>query len=83
MNWKDEEQIYIVWSLYVKLQNPNIGEQSEMYNISWSIKVIPSTQHFASKVMFNKVVTKENLRRRGSPLGEIVCAFFGLEDAHM
>jgi len=43
----------------------NIGEQSEMYNIFWSIKVIPSTQYFVGRAMLNKVATKKNLIRRG------------------
>jgi len=51
-----------------------------MYNLFWSIKVVPSTQHFARRAMLNMVATKVNLRRRGSPLVEISCALCGLEE---
>jgi len=39
--------MFLVKSTYIKLCNSNIGKNSNMYYIFWSISVVPSVQSFA------------------------------------
>jgi len=63
--WKHEEHKFTVKSTYLKLKTPIIGENYDMFNMFWRIKVAPSSQYFVWRAILNKIATKENLSRIG------------------
>jgi len=75
---KDEEgDNYIVKSAYKKLLGTNQGEQNEIFKIFWKTRALPTTQHFAWKVILNRVGTKLNLRRKGIITSSTLCVMYG------
>jgi len=59
-----DEWVYLVKSAYNIIRNINIDEDVDLYGQLWKIKVLPSTLHFAWKLMINKVATRDNLIKR-------------------
>ena len=78
--WKDEEGKYTVKSGYSKIQNFPSGKNSNLYRMLWTVKVAPSAQFLAWRVIMNKVPKRINLRRRGVQLTDVSCVFCGLEE---
>jgi len=72
-----KNKTYIIKSSYKKLTNPRVGDNPELFNMSWNLKVLSSAQFFARRVALNKVTTKQNLSKRGVQLSHATCVFYG------
>jgi len=56
---------YLVRQVYDMLQDTIVGEEGEVFSEHWTIKALPLAQHFALKLLMNKVATKNNLSKTG------------------
>jgi len=60
--WKEEEQrVFGARCVYNTLQDTLNEENTYLFNVFWSLKVLPTAKHFARRVLLNKVPTKDNL----------------------
>jgi len=68
--WKeDEEGSYLVKSAYSALQHNYARENSKLFKSLWTIKALPSTQHFIWKMLLDKILAKVNLEYKGVGTG--------------
>jgi len=71
--WRDEEgDVYAVKNK--KLKNNQRWDNYELFFTFWRVEARSTTQHFARRVILNRVTTKENLKRRGINEVNLKCA---------
>lgn len=72
--WNDDEtHEYTLKSMYKKLQGCIREEDPKLFELLWKLNVIPSMQHFARRVLLNKVATLENLINICVIVGNTMC----------
>jgi len=73
----EKEEVYMIKYSYRKLNDSCSREDIVLFATLWSEKVLTFAQHFAWKVMLNRVATKENLKKRGCNLENDLYLMYG------
>jgi len=94
VQWTEEGQDRLVWvgddnyeytikSRYSVLNSQNLMQTSEVFQLLWSLKVVPSAKVCAWRLLLDRLQTRSNLVRRGVQLGNVQCPLrqYGVESA--
>eukprot|EP00253_Pinus_taeda_P035074 PITA_35074 len=85
---KEKEDIYIwdtcggpfsVREAYKSLQNRNLIANWNLHTATWKSECIPKVKHFNWTLLKGKILTAENLRKRGIQ-GPSICCFYKAEE---
>jgi len=58
---------------YEKIQDTTVGERNTAVIELWKMKILPSAQNFAWRVLINKITTKNKLISKGITLSSSLC----------